>query len=120
VDPNLLPANLGAVATLGLGLLGLFAPAKAAALTSLSPLGRDGRSEIRATYGGLFAGMGALCLVTQVELIFLTVGAAWIGAAVGRAWSVVTDQNLSRKNLGGLALESLIGLLLLAPGWFSQ
>ena len=117
MDPGHIVANLGACITLGLGLLGLFAPAKAAALTSLSPVGPNGRSEMRATYGGLFAAMGVSCLVTQAEGVFLTVGLAWIGASIGRLWSVVVDQNLSPKNLGGVAFECLIGLLLTAPVW---
>lgn len=117
MDPGHIVANLGACLTLGLGLLGLFAPANAAALTSLSPVGPNGRSEMRATYGGLFAAMGVSCLVTQAEGVFLTVGMAWIGASIGRLWSVVVDQNLSPKNLGGVAFECLIGLMLTAPAW---
>ena len=120
MDPSLMIANLGACLTLGLGLLGLFAPAKAAALTSLAPVGPNGRSEIRATYGGLFAAMGLSCLAAQAEGVFLTVGVAWIGAAIGRSWSVVVDQNFSPKNLGGVAFECLIGLLLTAPVWASR
>ena len=117
MDPSLMIANLGACLTLGLGLLGLFAPTRAAALTSLSPLGPNGRSEMRATYGGLFAAMGVSCLVTQVDGVFLTVGVAWIGASIGRSWSVVVDRNFSPMNLAGVAFECLIGLLLTAPVW---
>ena len=117
MDPSYVLANLGASLTVGLGLLGLFAPAKAAALTSLSPAGPNGRSEIRATYGGLFAAMGVSCLATQAEGVFLTVGVAWIGAAIGRSWSVVVDRNFSPKNWGGVAFECSIGLLLTAPLW---
>jgi hypothetical protein len=117
VDPSIIAANLGALATVGLGGLGLFAPAKAAALTSISAVGPNGRSEIRATYGGLFAAMGLSCLLVQAEAVFRTAGAAWIGAAIGRAWSVVVDRNFSLKNFGGLLFESLIGLLLTAPAW---
>lgn len=117
MDPSYILANLGACLTMGLGLLGLFAPAKAAALTSLSPAGPNGRSEIRATYGGLFAALGGACLAAQAEGVFLTVGVAWIGAALGRVWSIVVDRNFSAKNLGGVAFECTIGLLLIAPVW---
>ena len=111
-------ANLGAAATLVLGGLGLFSPARAAAFTNLAPIGATGVSEIRATYGGFFAALGLACLALQASAVFSTAGAAWVGAAAGRAWSVVVDQNREAKNLGGIAFELAIGLLLLGP-WLS-
>ena len=108
-------ANAGATATLLLGCLGLFAPARAATFTSISPIGRTGVSEIRATYGGLFAALGLACLITQSTPVFTTAGTAWVGAAAGRLWSVAIDGNHEPKNLGGIAFELAIGLLLLAP-----
>jgi hypothetical protein len=111
---GLILANLGAALTTLLGCLGLFAPTRAAAFTSISPVGANGISEIRATYGGLFAALGISCLVTQSTPLFLAVGIAWIGAGLGRIWSVVVDRNLDRKNLGGIAMEFAIGSLLFA------
>ena len=67
-------ANAGAIITLGLGLMGLFAPSRAAALTSIQPVGLIGKSEIRATYGGLFAALGLACLLTQAPGVFLAAG----------------------------------------------
>ena len=110
-----LAANLGALATLLLGGLGLFFPDRAARFTSLSPVGRTGTSEIRATYGGLFAALGLFCLVPQATVVFLVAGVAWVGAAAGRTWSVVIDRNLETQNLGGIGFELAIGVLLLAP-----
>lgn len=110
-------ANTGAVVTLVLGMLGLFAPVKAAEFASISPVGPNGTSEIRATYGGLFLALGLLCLLLQMEMVFLTVAAAWIGAAVGRIWSVVIDGNVSPKNLGGVLFEFVIGSLLTGSAW---
>lgn len=112
-------ANAGAVITLGLGLLGLFAPARAAGFTSIQPVGLIGKSEIRATYGGLFAALGLACLLTQAPGVFLAAGLAWTGAAVGRTFSVVVDGSRSAKNFGAIAFELIIGLLLLAPHWTS-
>jgi len=37
---------------------------------------------------------------------------AWLGAAVGRAISMAVDRNVSWLNVGGLALEALLGALL--------
>ena len=81
----------------------------------MSPVGANGLSEIRATYGGLFAALGIACLVSQWYPIYLTVGIAWLGAGLGRIWSVVIDRNMDRKNLGGIAMELAIAVLLLAP-----
>ncbi len=107
-------ANIGAAVTLALGLLGLLAPGKAAKVTNLQPLGKTGTSEIRATYGGFFAALGALCLVSQAPPIWLATGLAWLGAAAGRALSVAVDRNRDPKNLVGIAFEAIIGLLLLS------
>jgi Domain of unknown function (DUF4345) len=117
MDTGLVAANIGAAATLVLGIFGLSAPTKAAEFTSISPVGPNGTSEIRATYGGLFLAMGLLCLLLQSEMVFLTVAAAWIGAAAGRIWSVAIDRNVSAKNLGGVLFESVIGCLLTGSTW---
>ncbi len=71
-----LGANLGSLATLLLGCLGLFFPSHAATFTSISPMGRTGVSEIRATYGGLFAALGLTCLALQSTAVFSTAGLA--------------------------------------------
>ncbi|MFM7275249.1 MAG: DUF4345 family protein [Gammaproteobacteria bacterium] len=101
--------------TLGMGGLGLFAPDRAAAFTRISPLGVDGRSEIRATYGGLFAALGLCCLAAQSDAVFLTAGVAWLGAAAGRIASVAMDRNHGARNLGAVAFEAAIGIPLLLP-----
>ncbi len=108
-------ANAGALATLALGALGLLLPGKAARRVSISPVGRTGISEIRATYGGLFAMLAAVVLVAQDRAMFGMVGAAWAGAAAGRLFSIWRDANRERKNLGAFVLELAIGLALLAP-----
>jgi len=108
--------NAGALATLALGVLGLCFPARASAFVSLQPVGLLGTSELRATFGGLFAALGLTCLVSQLPAVFATAGIAWIGAAAGRTVSVVLDASRSARNLGGIAFELAIGLPLLASG----
>ena len=111
---DLILANIGAVLTTLLGCLGLFAPTRAAAFTSISPVGANGISEIRATYGGLFAALGVACLSMQSSSLFLAAGIVWIGAGLGRIWSVLVDRNLDPKNIGGIAMEFVMGSLFLA------
>ena len=55
---------VGAAINVALGLNGLLRPAATAEFTSMSPVGRIGVSEIRATYGGLFLALGAFALAT--------------------------------------------------------
>ena len=105
-------APLGAVITLALGLLGCVAPMKAAAMVGLSPRGPRGLSELRATYGGLFAGLGLACLLWPEPAAYAVAGLGWWGAGVARAVSIAVDRNLSWLNAGGVLMEVGIGALL--------
>ncbi len=107
--------NLGALATLALGVLGLLRPQVAAELVGVIPRGRLGTSEIRATYGGLFAALGAFVLVAQDSVAFIMLGAAWLGTALGRLLSVVLDESREPRNFAGVLMEGLLGMLLLVP-----
>lgn len=105
--------NAGAAVTAGLGLVALVRPSAAASLTSLSPKGLVGVSELRATYGGFFLALGAVALAWQSGAVFQAAGAAWLGAAGGRAVSLVVDRSSSFQNLGAVAFETAIGAILL-------
>ena len=118
MDASAVSGNIGAVATLLMGCLGAFFPARAAQLTNISPIGATGTSEIRATYGGLFVALGLACLLLQSSTAFSVAGFAWAGAAAGRVWSVAIDRNVEPKNLGGIGFELAFAVLLLAP-WLS-
>ncbi len=105
--------DLGALVTMGLGVMALVRPSAAAAFTGIAPQGKIGVSEIRATYGGLFFMLGASALLFQQASIFTVVGLAWAGAAAGRVISLVVDSSRSSKNLGAVAFEAAVALLLL-------
>ena len=104
--------NIGAIMTLLIGLVALMLPLKIAALVDISPIATTGLSEIRATYGGLFAAMGAWCLISQSEVVFLSAGLCWIGASFGRIFSVFWDRRLNLKNIAGIVLEISVGTML--------
>ena len=104
-------ATIGAVITLGLGIMGLTRPAAAAAFTGIAPQGVLGVSEIRATYGGLFAAMGAAALLAPSSAAFTVRACAWAGAAAGRVVSVVVDGSRSPRNLGAVVFEAAIAAL---------
>jgi hypothetical protein len=114
VTPSELANSAGALVTAGLGVMALVSPPTAAAFTSMSPVGKLGVSEIRATYGGFFLALGAYALWSQHEAAYAAAGIAWSGAALGRVVSVFVDQSREAKNLGGIAFEGAIAMLLLA------
>jgi uncharacterized protein DUF4345 len=92
-------------------LLGALAPSRAALLVSIEPKGRTGVSEVRATYGGLFLGMGVACLLLQSSSAFAVASACWLGAALLRTVSLGLDRNPTVKNLRAIGIEAGIGVL---------
>jgi hypothetical protein len=104
---------LGALVTLGLGLLALLRPDAAARITSLTPEGVFGRTEIRATYGGMFIALGAFALLGP-DIARIVVGAAWLGIAGGRLLGALLDGH-ETKIYGAVVFEGGIALLLLFP-----
>lgn len=103
----------GALLTLGLGFFGAFWPDRAAAFVGISPQGGRGRSEVRATYGGLFMALGGACLYLQSPEAYFVAGAAWTGAAAMRVPSLLLDKGSYPMAIGGAVLELTVGLLLL-------
>lgn len=111
--PNL--ANfVGAVATTGMGLLGLFAPETCSRLVGLKARRPAGFAEFRATFGGLFLALGLTPILTQDSLCFLVSGLAWLGAAAGRTISIVADRSADRDNLIAFTIEITFAVLLLS------
>lgn len=103
----------GAVLTTGFGVLGLLAPARAARFVGLKAISKPGKSEFRATYGGLFIALGLGPLMIREPALFALAGFCWLGAAAGRGLSIALDRAMSVRNLGAVALEAFISLLLL-------
>jgi len=104
---------VGACITFGLGLLGLVQPRAAARLTSITPRGETGLSEIRATYGGFFLLAGAYALWSLDPPALTLLGLAWIGAAIGRTVSIIADRSRDAKNFGSVVFEAGVGIMLL-------
>ena len=105
---------IGAVITIGLGVLGLILPNVAANLVGIEAENGLGRSEVRATYGGLFIGLGGCCLWFQSPAMYLVVGIAWCLAAVARFIAIFIEPEFSHKNIAGIFFEGGLGLLFLS------
>lgn len=104
---------VGTLLTLSLGLLGFIAPHATSRLVGIKLDDPRGVSEIRATYGGLFIGLGAIALYEHDPTVYCAIGWGWMGAALARLFSLVIDQQKSVLSFGGIIVEAGIGLLLL-------
>ncbi len=107
----------------GLGAYALINPAWASKLVRLVPTeGKvEGKSEFRATYGGLFLlchAFAAWALATAqpgAELAAAAIGAGWLGSGIGRLVSFALDKTATPVNWFNVIFEALLGVLLLSP-----
>ena len=102
-----------------LGIFGFTFPQIAAAFVGLKPITAEGISEMRATLGSFFLGLGVACLWLQSPVAFTTVGIASIIAAIARLLSLFIDRSFSIKNIGGVFTEAILGGMLLVGGIYS-
>lgn len=101
-----------------LGVAAILFPKSIAAFVGIQPVAAEGISEIRATLGSFFLGLGATCLWLQSSDAFTVLGVASLGAAIVRLLSSFIDRSTSIKNIGGVFSEALLGVLfLLSWAW---
>jgi len=110
---------LAAAVTAGLGVYGLLLPHKAAQLVRLEATGLEGRSEFRASFGGLWIGLGVVPLATMEPMVFAMAGIVWLTTALGRLISFAFDETLSRQNIINIGFEVACGGLLLLGAPFT-
>ena len=107
----------------GLGAYALINPAWASKLVRLAAYeGKvEGKSEFRATYGGLFLlghAFAFWAVVTShpgAELAAGAIGAGWLGSGIGRLVSIALDKAATPLNGFNVAFEAVLGLALLSP-----
>jgi len=104
---------IGAFGTLALGLTGLISPGTAAKIVGLKAETTSGRSEFRASFGGLWVALGAVPFLTMEPLAFAFVGMVWLGTAMGRLVSFALDKTVDRQNLFNVGFELVFGALCL-------
>jgi len=101
---------LFALASIVLGCFGWLAPRYTMGALDLSAGATTmGMSEVRASVGCLFVGMGIGALVLGTPEAYVMLGACWCGAALGRLTSLVLDGN-SRKKFIYFAVEAIVGI----------
>ena len=102
---------LFALASIGLGLFGWLAPRYT--MKTLDMHGGEttmAMSEVRASAGALFVGMGLGALILGTPVAYAMIGFCWLGAATGRLTSLILDGN-TRKKWVFFGVEIAVGLL---------
>ncbi|MCY0092627.1 DUF4345 family protein [Hoeflea ulvae] len=110
-----------ALATVGFGLLLLFAPRLSLRILRLqtAPDHPEAVSESRATMAGFYLGVGICALLFAQPLIYLTLGAGWAFTAFGRIISMLSDRGVTPYNLVSVVIEIVLAAapLLYGLGW---
>ncbi len=107
-------SNIGATISLILGIMAIVWPSRIAAFVSVKGIGKEGISEIRATYGGFFVGISLFGIATQSPQAVVLLGCGWLGAAIVRLITLFYGF-ATPKNIGGVVFEAVIGLLCISP-----
>ena len=99
-----------AILSIGLGCFGWLAPRYTLSALDLE-MGRTtmGMSEIRASVGALFVGMGLGALLLGTPEAYVMLGFCWCGAAIGRVTSVILD-GVSQKKWIYFVVEAAVGI----------
>ena len=109
---------IGAVGTIGTGLLALFKPTSIYQFTGLVAQGARGISEIRAIFGGLFIALGAAPFIfglngEKAATAFQVLGIGYLAIAIFRLVSIVLDKSYDSSNWISLAIEVVFGIILI-------
>lgn len=100
-----------ALASILIGAVSWLAPRYAMGALDLKDGGSTmGMSEIRASAGCLFVGMGIGALILGTPAAYMMIGFCWLGAAVGRLTSLVLDGKSNQK-WTFFGIEAVVGLL---------
>ena len=99
-----------ALLSIGLGCFGWLAPKYTMGALNLDGhTDTMGMSEMRASVGCLFVGMGIGALLIGTPTAYLMLGCCWTGAAAGRLTSCVMD-GASRKKWVYFWVEAAVGV----------
>lgn len=102
-----------ALISIALGCFGWLAPRFTMSALDLDPgTSHMGPSEIRASVGCLFVGMGIGALFLGTPQAYVMLGFCWLGAAIGRLTSLLLDGQSQKKWVyfiveAGVALPAL-------------
>lgn len=104
---------ISCVLTILTGLFALLRPLSAQGFTGLKLEGSRGITEIRAVMGGFFIALGAAPLFLQAPATYTMLGIAYLGVALVRLVSIFIDKSAVSSNWISLAVEIVLGVLLI-------
>jgi len=113
MSTGFLLSNIALLICLALGLLAIFRPEQIQSFISIRAVGKEGKSEIKSTYGGFFVGLSIYALAVQSADVFMVIGIGWLSASFIRFVGLFRGL-LTIKNVGGVFFEALIGVLCLS------
>lgn len=103
--------------TIAFGAFGFLAPQYTLETLDLTDGGSGmGKSEMRASVGGSFVVLGLACVVMGNPALYFAAGCVFVGAAAGRALSILND-GAPRKAVVFGGIEALLGVYLVAANW---
>ena len=102
---------LACILTIIAGAFALFAPEKAVSLTGLFPQGGRGRTEIRCVMGGLYIALGITPFLLG-GITFTMLGIAYLAIGLVRLVSIFVDKSGTQSNWMSMALELVLGVIL--------
>lgn len=107
-----------ALLSIGIGAISWLNPKFAMSSLSLGNLdGRTmGQSEVRASAGALFVGMGIGAILLGSPSAYVMLGFCWLGAAVGRLTSILLDGS-DRQKITFCVVEAAVGLPAIMLNW---
>lgn len=103
---------IAALATVATGLLALLKPTAVHGFTGLETDGPRGISEIRSIFGGLFIALGVAPFIFG-ETAYQVLGLGYLVIAAVRLVSILIDRSPSSSNWISLAIEIVLGLILI-------
>lgn len=103
---------IAALLTVATGALVFVKPSAAYNFTGLNAVGVRGVSEIRSIFGGLFIGLGIAPLILLSAAAYSMLGIGYLAIATARSFSIVFDKSYAPSNLISLAIEIVMGVIL--------
>lgn len=104
---------IGAVATIGTGVLAAVNPKGIEGFTGLTAPGARGITEFRSVFGGAFIGLGLAVLLMGTPDAYRTLGAMYLAIAAVRFVSTFYDKTGAvQSNVISLVIEVVFGVIL--------
>lgn len=107
---------IAGLATIGTGLISLINPRSVYGFTGLEAPGPRGITEIRAVLGAFFIALGVMALYYRLPQTYIMLGVTYLFVGLVRAISMVVDKSIVQSNWISLAVEIVLGIILVLPG----